>query len=176
MLLILCLPAFFLFSILQMTTAVLGSEDQGHDDHGRSVNLTNPSQALTIIKILFYIIQVMIQTPMIIDGLRRCSNSLGSQGKWKIYNLDISKNVFILERKYGRNTLMFLIVTNLAVYIMETFLLKVNKPLQCSKFPIISFAFALALMLSLFAPSFSLTLFLAFLTLYFDNKYYVEFK
>ena len=81
MLLILCLPAFFLFSILQMTAAVLGSEDQGHDEHGRSVNLTNPSQALTILKILFYIIQVMIQTPMIIDGLRRCSNSLGSQGK-----------------------------------------------------------------------------------------------
>lgn len=83
MLLILCLPAFFLFSILQMTAAVLGSEDQGHDEHGRSVNLTNPSQALTILKILFYIIQVMIQTPMIIDGLRRCSNSLGSQGKEK---------------------------------------------------------------------------------------------
>ena len=41
---------------------------------------------------------------------------------------------------------MFLIVTNLAVYIMETFLLKVNKPMQCFlKFPMRSFAFALML-------------------------------
>ena len=35
-------------------------------------------------------------------------------------------NANVIERKVGRNTLMFLIVTNLAVYIMETFLLKVN--------------------------------------------------
>ena len=83
MLLILCLPAFFLFSMLQMTAAVLGSDNNDHDDHGRVMSLTNPSQALTIVKILFYIIQVMIQTPMIIDGLRRCSNSFGSQGKPK---------------------------------------------------------------------------------------------
>eukprot|EP00091_Calanus_sinicus_P017512 TRINITY_DN37853_c0_g1_i1.p1 TRINITY_DN37853_c0_g1~~TRINITY_DN37853_c0_g1_i1.p1 ORF type:complete len:102 (+),score=15.53 TRINITY_DN37853_c0_g1_i1:134-439(+) len=51
----------------------------------------------------------MIQTPLIIDGLRRCSNSIGFQ-----------------ERKAGRNTLMFLLVANLAVYIMDTILLKGN--------------------------------------------------
>ena len=89
MLLILCLPAFFLFSILQMTAAVLGgSGGQDQDEHGRDMDLiTNPSQALTIVKILFYIIQVMIQTPMIIDGLRRCSNSLGSQGKQNLLDI-----------------------------------------------------------------------------------------
>ena len=84
MLLILCLPAFFLFSILQMTAAVLG----GSEGQDRDMDLiTNPSQALTIVKILFYIIQVMIQTPMIIDGLRRCSNSLGSQGKQNLLDI-----------------------------------------------------------------------------------------
>ena len=46
---------------------------------------------------------------MIIDGLRRCSNSSWAQ-----------------EHRSGRNTLMFLIVANLAVYIFQTFLLKTN--------------------------------------------------
>ena len=38
--------------------------------------------ALTIVKIILYILQVMIQTPLIIDGLRRCSNTLDSQGNF----------------------------------------------------------------------------------------------
>ena len=53
--------------------------------------------------------KVSLQTPMIIDGLRRCSNSSWAQ-----------------EHRAGRNTLMFLIVANLAVYIFQTFLLKTN--------------------------------------------------
>ena len=54
-------------------------------------------------------LKVAVQTPMIIDGLRRCSNSSWAQ-----------------EHRVGRNTLMFLIVANLAVYIIQTFLLKTN--------------------------------------------------
>ena len=90
MLLILCLPGFFMFGLLQFSSATM------------SMDLSHPSRALTMIKIIFYILQVswlgslyiahlpsmpllhhlqvMIQTPMIIDGLRRCSNTQGSQG------------------------------------------------------------------------------------------------
>merc|ERR1719250_261464 len=100
MLLIVCLPSFFLFSILQFVAVS---------------SVTNSDKcktwctALTILKVSLYLIQVLIQTPLIIDGLRRCSNSLAFQ-----------------QRKVGRNTLMFLIVANLAVYIMDTILLKGN--------------------------------------------------
>ena len=101
MLLIICLPSFFMFGILQFIVALNNREtEDGHTDITR---------VLTIVKVIFYLIQVMIQTPLIVDGLRRCSNSMKFQ-----------------ERKAGRNTLMFLIVANLAVYIMDTLLLKAN--------------------------------------------------
>merc|ERR1719244_1128367 len=99
MLLVFCLPSFFLFGVIQLGAAAMSIND---DDGFYSISMT-------IAKIILYIVQVMIQTPMIIDGLRRCSNSADSQ-----------------ERKAGRNTLMFLIVANLSVYIMDTFLLKTN--------------------------------------------------
>ena len=101
MLLLVCLPSFFLFAILQFVVVSIDS-DQG-------VGHTDLSKILTILKVCFYLIQVLIQTPLIIDGLRRCSNSLAFQ-----------------QRKVGRNTLMFLLVANLAVYIMDTILLKGN--------------------------------------------------
>ena len=44
---------------------------------------------------------------MIVDGLRRCSNTAAAQRKMR-----------------GRNTIAFLIVANLAVYIMETLLIR----------------------------------------------------
>ena len=101
MLLMICLPSFFLFGILQFIVVLIDSEQEiGHNDI---------TKVLTILKVSLYLIQVMIQTPLIIDGLRRCSNSIGFQ-----------------ERKAGRNTLMFLLVANLAVYIMDTILLKGN--------------------------------------------------
>ena len=43
-------------------------------------NLSNPSAVMTMVKTVISLLQVMVQTPMIIDGLRRCSNSLTSQG------------------------------------------------------------------------------------------------
>ena len=98
MLLIVCLPSFFLFSILQFVAALRDCDSPWCK-----------AKALDILKVCFYLIQVLIQTPLIIDGLRRCSNSLAFQ-----------------QRKVGRNTLMFLIVANLAVYIMDTILLKGN--------------------------------------------------
>ena len=49
----------------------------------------------------------MVQTPLIVDGLRRCSNSQENQ-----------------KRLPGRNTVMFLIVANLAAYLFETVFLQ----------------------------------------------------
>ena len=101
MLLIICLPSFFLFSTLQFIV-VFSSIKEVQE---KEILVA----ALAISKVCFYLIQVLIQTPLIIDGLRRCSNSLAFQ-----------------EKKVGRNTLMFLIVANLAIYIMDTILLKGN--------------------------------------------------
>ena len=49
------------------------------------------------------LLQIMIQTPMIVDGLRRCADKQKSQ----------------IEKR-GKNLLTFLIVTNLAMYVWET--------------------------------------------------------
>ena len=46
MLLILCLPGFFMFGLLQFSSASM------------SMELSHPSRALTMIKIIFYILQV----------------------------------------------------------------------------------------------------------------------
>ena len=51
--------------------------------------------------------QVMVQTPMIIDGLRRCSDSRENQ-----------------STKPGRNTLTFLIIANIAMWLWDTLELK----------------------------------------------------
>ena len=64
-------------------------------------------EAVFFFRNLLILIQVLIQTPMIVDGLRRCSNSAKAQRQMK-----------------GRNTITFLIVVNLAVYVMETLLIR----------------------------------------------------
>merc|ERR1719167_827014 len=92
MLLMICLPSFFLLGILQLSVIFF--------------NTPSPTRILRIFAVLT---QVTIQTPLIIDGLRRCSNSEKLRGK-----------------RLGRNTLLFLIIANIAVYIMETVLLKVQ--------------------------------------------------
>ena len=88
MLLIICLPSFFLFGILQFAAAatnISGFIDickAYHSiDSDPDADLSNPSGIMTMTKTIISLLQIMIQTPMIIDGLRRCSNTLTSQGK-----------------------------------------------------------------------------------------------
>ena len=59
------------------------------------------------IKCMLQLLQVAVQTPMIIDGLRRCSDSRENQ-----------------TLKPGRNTLTFLIIANLALWLWDTMELK----------------------------------------------------
>lgn len=56
---------------------------------------------------MFQVVQVLLQTPFIIDGLRRCSNSCSLRIK-----------------KPGRELVTFLIVCNVAMWITETFEIK----------------------------------------------------
>lgn len=53
------------------------------------------------------VVQVIVQTPFIIDGLRRCSNSVELQ-----------------ESKPGRELITFLIICNIALWIIETLEIK----------------------------------------------------
>ena len=82
------MPSFFFFGTIQFGAAAMSLNDGNWSDkqaftkpsHFLEHDPSNQIPTLTILKITFYIIQIMIQTPMIIDGLRRCSNSIGSQG------------------------------------------------------------------------------------------------
>ena len=96
LLLVICLPAFFMYGVLSLMANMLG------DTEGLEL-------WLVIITRSIQVLQVSLQTPMIVDGLRRCSNSAWAQ-----------------EHRAGRNTLMFLVVANLAVYIFQTFILKTH--------------------------------------------------
>ena len=64
--------------------------------------MTFPNKCLN-----FQLVQVILQTSMIVDGLRRCSDSNANQ-----------------KRKPGRNVIMFLLITNFAVYFWDTFEIK----------------------------------------------------
>ena len=90
MLLFLCLPSFFLYALICLGPSLMVAFE--------------PEFFVTNILTLT---QVLIQTPMIVDGLRRCSNNATQQKTMK-----------------GRNTLTFLIVANLAIYVMETLMIK----------------------------------------------------
>ena len=91
LLLFFCLPSFFLYAAICFAPLLLDSTFE-LDFFFRN---------------LLMLVQVLIQTPMIVDGLRRCSNTAAAQRKMR-----------------GRNTIAFLIVANLAVYIMETLLIR----------------------------------------------------
>lgn len=58
-------------------------------------------------KINFQVLQITVQTPFIIDALRRCSNSK-----------------YLRKTKPGRELVTFLIVCNVAAWIFETFSVK----------------------------------------------------
>ena len=91
LLLFCCLPSFFLYTAVCLSPTLLNGQ----------------FEAGFFFRNLLILVQVLIQTPMIVDGLRRCSNSAAAQ-----------------KRMRGRNTITFLIVANLAVYIMETLLIR----------------------------------------------------
>ena len=90
MLLFCCMPSFFLYAYFCLGPSLFLAFD-----------------AEFFFRNLLIILQVLVQTPMIVDGLRRCCNSVHDQKLMR-----------------GRNTLTFLIVVNLAVYIMETLLIR----------------------------------------------------
>ena len=90
MLLFLCLPSFFLYAFICFGPSIFYEFEPDF-----------------FFRNLLILIQVLVQTPMIVDGLRRCSNDPKAQKLMK-----------------GRNTITFLIVGNLAVYIMETLLIR----------------------------------------------------
>ncbi|XP_044255302.1 proton channel OtopLc-like isoform X2 [Tribolium madens] len=84
-----CMPAFFLNGIVSIIPAVISQN------------------ASSIALIILELGQVLVQTPLIIDGLRRCSNSKE-----------------LRREKPGRELLTFLIVCNVAMWIMQTFEVK----------------------------------------------------
>ena len=90
MLLFLCLPSFFLYAFICFGPSIFYEFEPDF-----------------FFRNLLILIQILVQTPMIVDGLRRCSNDPKAQKLMK-----------------GRNTITFLIVGNLAVYIMETLLIR----------------------------------------------------
>ncbi|GLV35744.1 Otopetrin-like c [Carabus blaptoides fortunei] len=95
LLLFICIPAFFLNAIFSIVPAV-------QDQNG-----------LSIANIVLQVIQIIIQTPLIIDGLRRCSNSRE-----------------LRQTKPGRGLITFLVVCNVAMWITETFQIKSHELLD----------------------------------------------
>ncbi|XP_068627846.1 proton channel OtopLc-like [Battus philenor] len=85
-LLFICLPAFFIETVLSMTATI---------------------SILNIIKTIDFavmVVQVIIQTFLLVDGLRRCSNSRK-----------------LRRTKPGRELLMFLIIANVGMWLHYTF-------------------------------------------------------
>ncbi|KAG6438892.1 hypothetical protein O3G_MSEX000305 [Manduca sexta] len=85
-LLFICLPAFFMETVFSMVATI---------------------SILNIVKTVDFVvmmIQVLIQTPLIMDGLRRCSNRKK-----------------LRRTKPGRELLMFLLIANVAMWLFYTF-------------------------------------------------------
>ena len=88
-LLLLCIPSFFCYGFLSLGSSFYGEYE--------------PQDCLVNILTL---IQIFIQTPMIVDGLRRCSYSPEDQKQMKSWNV-----------------ITFMIDANLADYVMETIMI-----------------------------------------------------
>ena len=94
LLLFFCLPMFFLYFIAWMAQLI-------HQSQNGDVHLDS------IVASLLFLLQPLVQTPMIVDGLRRCTSDPA-----------------VMKKMPGRNAITFLIVGNLATYLMETLLFK----------------------------------------------------
>ncbi|XP_030750787.1 proton channel OtopLc-like isoform X3 [Sitophilus oryzae] len=88
-LLLMCLPAFFVHGIFSIIPAVTSGN------------------VLAVITIVFEIVQILIQTPFIIDGMARSSNTKE-----------------LRKQKPGREMVTFLIICNIAMWLMQTFEVK----------------------------------------------------
>ncbi|XP_018027396.1 proton channel OtopLc isoform X2 [Hyalella azteca] len=88
-LLIICLPCILLFAFFSLVPSVL-----------------NGSVLFAAVNIM-QVIQTVLQTVLIGDGLRRCSNSSSLQ-----------------QKKPGREVVTFLVVANVALWLLETFEIK----------------------------------------------------
>ncbi|XP_034825559.2 proton channel OtopLc-like [Maniola hyperantus] len=85
-LLFICLPAFFMETVFSLIA---------------TINILN---IIKSIDVLVMAIQVIIQTTLLVDGLRRCSNSRK-----------------LRRSKPGREVLMFLLIGNVAMWLLYTF-------------------------------------------------------
>lgn len=85
-LLFICLPAFFMETVFSLIATI------------------SYANVIKSIDFVVMVIQVLIQTPLIVDGLRRCSNTKK-----------------LRRKKPGREVLMFLLITNVAMWIFNTF-------------------------------------------------------
>ncbi|ROT83518.1 proton channel OtopLc isoform X8 [Penaeus vannamei] len=88
-LLYVCLPCIFLYAFLSMVPSI------------------NNRDFLFVSVSVLQVSQVILQTTLICDGLRRCSNSLEVQHK-----------------KPGREVITYLVVTNVAMWLLQTFEIK----------------------------------------------------
>ncbi|XP_046653591.1 proton channel OtopLc-like [Daphnia pulicaria] len=89
LLLFICIPSFFLYGIFSIVPAMAYSN------------------YMALFVAILQVIQVILQTPTIIDGLRRCSRSVEMQAS-----------------RPGREVITFLIVCNLSMWFMETLEIK----------------------------------------------------
>ena len=120
-LLFVCLPAHFVFAFVNVMPAVFvpGTAHEAVQIVKNAlmvsctmmtltctiwIHLQNPSWSNLMSR---QVVQVLVQTPMIVDGLRRCSDSAENQ-----------------RARPGRQLITFLIASNLAMYVWDTFELK----------------------------------------------------
>ncbi|XP_047546078.1 proton channel OtopLc-like [Vanessa atalanta] len=85
-LLFICLPAFFMETVFSMVA---------------TINILNIVKSIDVIVM---VVQVIFQTALLVDGLRRCSNSRK-----------------LRRNKPGREVLMFLLIANVSMWLFNTF-------------------------------------------------------
>lgn len=85
-LLLIAIPAFIMDSFFSLMPAI---------KNGGALSICIP---------ILRVVQVLIQTPFIVDGKRRCSNS-----------------EFLKKRKPGRGFVIFLAIANMSLWIYNTF-------------------------------------------------------
>lgn len=91
MLLFIAVPAFFLESVFSMVPAVV---------NGSWLNMSI---------VIAQLAQILVQTPFIIDGLRRCANA-----------------AHLRRTKPGRELITFLTIANVSLWLFYTFSVKTN--------------------------------------------------
>ena len=90
-LLAICIPFILLFALFSMVPSIANGD------------------GLFVTVYIFQILQTILQTALIGDGLRRCANSFSMQ-----------------QRKPGRELVTFLLVANVAMWLLETFEIKTD--------------------------------------------------